>query len=96
MFVTATREQNQLQKMQQSTSMGVGPATLTLPSGSAKVLGTVRRETIIDPDFYGQFFGLVQTFVDQEKLSQAAVPAVIHAAPLSESSQSTPPPAAHQ
>src|ERR1700749_1471354 len=39
--VTATREQNQLQKMQQSTSMGVGPATLTLPSGSAKVLGTV-------------------------------------------------------
>jgi hypothetical protein len=80
-FVTATREQNQLQKMQQSTSMGVGPATLTLPSGSAKVLGTVRRETINDPAFYGQFFALVQNFVDQEKLSQAAVPAVVHPAP---------------
>ena len=86
-FVTATREENQLQKMQQSTSMGVGPATLTLPSGSAKVLGTVRRETVSDPDFYVQFFGLVQTFVDQEKLSQA----VVHAAPLQgESSQSRP------
>jgi Uncharacterized protein conserved in bacteria (DUF2242) len=88
-FVTATREQNQLQKMQQSTSMGVGPATLTLPSGSAKVLGTVRRETISDPDFYGQFFALVGNYVDQERLSQAAVPAIVH--PLqSESSQSTP------
>jgi hypothetical protein len=72
-FVTATREQNKLQKMSQSTSMGVGPATLTLPSGSAKVLGTVRRETISDPDFYGQFFALVQNYVDQEKLSQASV-----------------------
>jgi hypothetical protein len=72
-FVTATREQNKLQKMSQSTSMGVGPATLTLPSGSAMVLGTVRRETISDPDFYGQFFALVQNYVDQEKLSQASV-----------------------
>ncbi len=91
-FVTATREQNQLQKMQQSTSMGVGPATLTLPSGSAKVLGTVRRETISDPDFYNQFFALVQNFADQEKLSQAAVPAVVHPAPLpAQSSQSTSP-----
>ena len=44
-FVTATREENQLQKMKQTTSMGVGPATLTMPSGSARVLGTVRRET---------------------------------------------------
>jgi hypothetical protein len=72
-FVTATLEQNKLQKMSQSTSMGVGPATLTLPSGSAKVLGTVRRETISDPNFYGQFFALVQSYVDQEKLSQASV-----------------------
>src|SRR5580658_8710796 len=80
-FVTATREQNKLQKMSQSTSMGVGPATLTLPSGSAKVLGTVRRETITDPNFYAQFFALVQNFVSQETLSQAAVPAVTHPAP---------------
>ena len=75
-FVTATREENKLQKMSQTTSMGVGPATLTLPSGSAKVLGTVRRETISDPNFYNQFFALVQNFVDQEKLSQLSAPAV--------------------
>ena len=71
-FVTATREENQLQKMKQTTSMGVGPATLTMPSGSARVLGTVRRETIKDPDFYGQFFTLVQNYVNQEKVSQGS------------------------
>lgn len=81
-FVTASREENRLQKMSQTTSMGVGPATLTLPSGSAKVLGTVRRETITDPNFYAQFFALVQNFVDQEKVSQASLPAVTRPAAL--------------
>jgi hypothetical protein len=71
-FVSAEREENALQKMKQTTSLGVGPATLTMPSGSARVLGTVRRETIKDPNFYGQFFDLVQTYVNQERVSQAA------------------------
>jgi Uncharacterized protein conserved in bacteria (DUF2242) len=71
-FVTATREENELQKMKQTTSVGVGPATLTMPSGSARVLGTVRRETIKQPDFYGQFFTLVQNYVDQERVSQGS------------------------
>src|SRR5215472_10437187 len=66
-FVTATRETNKLQKMKQSTSVGVGPATLTMPSGSAKVLGTVRRETVKDPAFYDRFFSLVQSYVNQEQ-----------------------------
>jgi hypothetical protein len=66
-FVTAVREDSQLQKMKQSTSMGIGPATLTMPSGSARVLGVVRRETIVDPSFYNRFFELVQGFVDQEQ-----------------------------
>jgi hypothetical protein len=70
-FVSAEREENQLQKMKQTTSVGVGPATLTMPSGSAKVLGTVRRETIKDPNYYNEFFALVQQYVDQERLSQA-------------------------
>jgi Uncharacterized protein conserved in bacteria (DUF2242) len=70
-FVTATRETNKLQKMKQSTSMGVGPATLTMPSGSAEVLGTVSRETIKDPGYYEQFFALVQSFASQERVSQA-------------------------
>ena len=70
-FVSAQREENKLQKMKQSTSMGVGPATLTMPSGSAEVLGTVRRETIKDPAYYNEFFGLVQQYVDQERLAQS-------------------------
>ena len=73
-FVAATREENKLQKMKQTTSVGVGPATLTMPAGSAKVLGTVRRETIKDRDFYDQFFVLVQRYVDQERVSEAGRP----------------------
>jgi uncharacterized protein DUF2242 len=66
-FVTAEREDSQLQKMKQSTSVGVGPATLTMPSGSAQVLGVVRRETVKDPGFYDRFFALVQSYIDQEQ-----------------------------
>jgi hypothetical protein len=69
-FVTATREDSQLQKMKQSTSMGIGPATLTMPSGSARVLGVVRRETIQDAGFYERFFDLVQGFVAQERVAK--------------------------
>jgi hypothetical protein len=65
-FATASREVSQLQKMKQTTSAGIGPATLTMPSGSAKVLGVVRRETIQDPNFYNSFFSLVATYVAQE------------------------------
>ena len=66
-FVTAQREDSRLQKMKQTTSVGVGPATLTMPSGSAQVLGVVRRETLNDPAFYDRFFSLVQSYVDQEQ-----------------------------
>ncbi len=65
-FVTANREVSTLQKMKQSTSAGIGPATITMPAGSAKVLGVVRRETIEDPNFYNSFFALVEGFVAQE------------------------------
>ena len=73
-FVTAEREDSQLQKMKQSTSVGVGPATLTMPSGSAQVLGVVRRETIRDPAFYDRFFALVQTYVNQEQSARERSP----------------------
>lgn len=69
-FVTAEREDSQLQKMKQTTSLGVGPATLTMPSGSARVLGVVRRETISDPNFYHSFFALVNRYIQQERLAQ--------------------------
>ena len=65
-FVTAEREVSKLQKMKQSTSAGIGPATITMPAGSAKVLGIVSRETIDDPNFYNSFFALVEGFVAQE------------------------------
>jgi hypothetical protein len=68
-FVTAEREVSKLQKMKQSTSAGIGPATITMPAGSAKVLGVVRRETIEDPNFYNSFFALVEGFVAQESPS---------------------------
>ncbi len=66
-FVTAEREVSKLQKMKQTTSAGIGPATITMPAGSAKVLGVVRRETIEDPNFYNSFFALVEGFVAQER-----------------------------
>lgn len=69
-FATAVREESELQKMKQTTSVGVGPATLTMPSGSAQVLGVVRRETLRDPAFYDRFFSLVQGFSEQERVSQ--------------------------
>ena len=42
-----------------------------MPSGSAKVLGTVRRATITDPNFYNQFFLPANP---QGRLSLAQVP----------------------
>jgi hypothetical protein len=65
-FVTAEREESKLQRMRQTTSAGIGPATLTVPAGSAKVLGLVKRETIADPNFYNSFFSLIEGFVAQE------------------------------
>ena len=53
--------------MKQSTSVGIGPATLTMPSGSAQVLGVVRRETLKDRAFYDRFFSLVQSYIGQEE-----------------------------
>jgi len=70
-FVSAVREDSRLQKMKQTTSVGVGPATLTMPSGSAQVLGVVRRETVQDSGFYDRFFSLVQGFIDQERVAAA-------------------------
>lgn len=90
-FVTATREENRLQKMKQTTSMGVGPATLTMPSGSAEVLGTVARRTITEPDFYNQFFSLVQHYAEQERLAQASQPAAAKATTAS-TANAVPPP----
>ncbi|HLZ96510.1 MAG TPA: DUF2242 domain-containing protein [Steroidobacteraceae bacterium] len=78
-FVTAEREVNKLQKMRQTTSAGIGPATVTMPAGSARVLGIVKRETIADPNFYNSFFALVEGFVAQEGQSNSEHHAEQHA-----------------
>ena len=56
--------------MRQTTSAGIGPATVTMPAGSARVLGVVKRETVADPNFYNSFFALVEGFVAQEGRSK--------------------------
>ncbi len=68
-FATAVQETNKLQSNVQSLMAGVGPATLSWPSGSTKSLGMVKRETIQDPKFYARFFTLVQQFAEAEKLN---------------------------
>jgi hypothetical protein len=74
-FVTATRETNQLQKVKQSVTAGVSFATVTVPTGSERVLRTIRRETIQDPTFYQRFYKLVQTYaVEEERSLQAERP----------------------
>ena len=97
-FATAERDENKLQKMKQTTSAGIGPATLTMPAGSAKVLGTVRRETISDPTFYDSFFALVQNYAAQDVRPHADAPTAMredHAPPAAIPGDS-PPPAARQ
>ncbi|MGH8150233.1 MAG: DUF2242 domain-containing protein [Steroidobacteraceae bacterium] len=71
-FVIATREDSRLEKMRQSTTAGIGPAMITVPTGSAKVLGVVGRETISDPAFYNRFFQLVADYVAQDEESHPA------------------------
>jgi hypothetical protein len=66
-FAAASREDSRLQKMKQTSSAGIGPATITMPSGSAKILGVVRRETIQDPSFYNHFFALVDQYIADEQ-----------------------------
>jgi hypothetical protein len=104
-FATAERDENKLQKMKQTTSAGIGPATLTMPAGSAKVLGTIRRETISDPAFYNSFFALVQSYVAQEVRSHPDAPTAMRGdpgamradpAPPAAMPGNSPPPAAQQ
>jgi hypothetical protein len=66
-FVTATQEVSKLGTMTTTEAAGVGPFTFSWPSGSAKMLGTAKRETVQDPKFYARFFALVQEFAGEER-----------------------------
>lgn len=70
-FVTAMREESKLQKVSESQTYGVSIATVSVPSGSTKVLRVVKRESIDDPAFYDSFYRLVQHFADEEHRAAA-------------------------
>jgi hypothetical protein len=66
-FATAVEEAYKLQTVMGSVSAGVSIATVTLPSSQGRALMVVRRETIQDPKFYEQFYGLVQKYAEAEQ-----------------------------
>lgn len=68
-FAAASREVSEMQREKQHRSAGVGWATITVPSGSAKILRPVSRETIQDADFYQRFYSLVKRFAKEEARS---------------------------
>ena len=65
-YATAMREINKVQEENQHRSVGVGWATITVPSGSAKIMRPLRRETVSDPEFYKRFYSLVSRFAEED------------------------------
>jgi hypothetical protein len=65
-YATAMREVNKLQRETQHHSAGVAWATITVPSGSAKVLRPLRRETVSEPEFYRRFYALVSQLAEED------------------------------
>ncbi len=60
-FASAMREVSELQELKQPTSVSVGPiGGITLPTGSARVPVTVRRETVLDADFYERLYSQIE------------------------------------
>jgi hypothetical protein len=68
-FASATREISKIQSVGHSTTIGAWIATLSLPSGTDKMLRVQKRETVEDPDFYQRFYALVERFATEEKNS---------------------------
>jgi len=66
-FASAAREVSKLQKVGHSITAGVSVATISVPSGTDRVMRVQKRETIQDPKFYQSFYNLVQNFSNEEK-----------------------------
>jgi hypothetical protein len=66
-FASATREVSKMQNVKQSISAGVAFATVTVPTGSEKVLRVAERQTIQDPKFYDRFYALVNRYVAEDE-----------------------------
>lgn len=60
-FASALEETGELQTLKQPLGISIGPiGGITLPSGSARIPVTVRRETVQDADFYARLFRQVE------------------------------------
>jgi len=70
-FASATRETSKMQSVGHSTTIGAWIATLSLPSGTDRMLRVQKRETIEDPEFYRRFYALVKQFAEEEKNTSA-------------------------
>lgn len=68
-FATATRETSKMQSVGHSTTIGAWIATLSLPSGTDKMLRVQKRETIQDAKFYQQFYTLVREYAREDTSS---------------------------
>jgi len=66
-FASAAREVSKLQKVGHSITAGVSVATISVPSGTDRVMRVQKRETIQDPTFYQGFYTLVRNFAREEK-----------------------------
>lgn len=66
-FASASRETSKMQSVGHSSTIGAWIATLSLPSGTEKMLRVQKRETIEDPGFYQSFYSLVREFAKEEK-----------------------------
>jgi hypothetical protein len=69
-FASATREVSKLQRVMHSMTAGVWVATVSVPSGTERVMRVQKRETIQDPKFYQGFYALVQKFAAEEGRSK--------------------------
>lgn len=58
-FASALEEVNELQTIKQPAGVTVAGFGFTIPSGSARLPTTIKRETVQDADFYARFFKLV-------------------------------------
>ena len=67
-YASALQEISELQPIKQPLGLTIGPiGGITLPSGSARIPVTVKRETVQDPDFYARLYRHVEQLVDEAR-----------------------------
>lgn len=67
-FASAQQEVSQLQTLKQPAGISIGPiGGITLPTGSAKIPVTVKRETVQDADFYARFYKHIEELAAQAR-----------------------------